>query len=386
MEMIRAALRYLIDNGLGILNLIFYKKRKTIVMSQSKSRYSGNSRWFFEYLVDNNYEVRWLYSDEKQKKYIPEKYHKKVLKRKSFKGLMYVLRSEYFFISYRSGDLGLFWHIGKRNTLTNLWHAIGIKKVALTDEKFDEKASKNHIKNEVKYYSYMIASSDLDRYNTSASQGVDVRNVLVTGTPCSDIYLNKKNKCTDKAVEKKILYAPTFRDYEVSFDMFFPFTDFRIEELVEYFSNRPDLILYLRPHPDDISSNKQAMALENKLPKNIVYFSQDVCDDIDEIIYTFDVIITDYSSIYMEPLLYGTPCIFIPIDYDKYTETRGLAYDYNTVTPGPKVNNTQDLFYFIDDALKDAPSHLGHREIVKSMFFKYTDGNSCKRICEEIIK
>lgn len=365
------------------LDLMLFKKKDIIIFSQSGSRYSGNSRYFFEYLVRNNFNVYWLYTDEIQRNKIPKAFKSHLIHRNTIEAFKVVVAAKYFVISYSGSDLGLFWYIAKNNTVISLWHAIGIKKVALLDKKFTNLISDNYINNEISHYSYMTVSSEIDRYTTSSSHGIDIRKVLVAGNPKTDNYL-KSIKFERNPIDRKILYAPTFRDYELKTDLFFPFSDFSLNKLKMFFEKHSDIKIYLRPHPSDFKSIEQATELQGNFPKNVVNFSTEICDDVDEYMFQFDLIITDYSSIYMEPLLADVPCIFIPFDYEYYIQTRGLAYEYHTITPGPIVSSFSELIDSIKDGLTGAPNWAVKRKIVKNMFFKYEDDQACRRIAQQV--
>ncbi len=372
-----------INFGCKSLSSTFLNKKDLIIFSQSKSRYSGNSRYFFEYLVKNGFNTYWLYTDEVQKNKIPEICEGHLIRRNTVKGFKVALNAKYFVISYSGSDLGYIWYIAKNNTVISLWHAIGIKNVALIDEKFSNQISNNYLNSETSNYSFMTVSSDIDRYTTSSSHGIDIRKVIVTGNPKTDYYLQSLNaKGTSKGT--KVLYAPTFRDYELKTELFFPFTDFTLDNLKDFFNEYPDIKIYLRPHPSDFKSIKQATQLQENFPENVLNFSSQVCDDIDEYMFQFDIVITDYSSIYMEPLLADVPCIFIPFDYDYYIETRGLAYNYESITPGPIVSTFSELTHSIEAALNGAPEWADKRKIVKNIFFKYEDDQACYRIAQQV--
>lgn len=362
-------------------------RRDLILFSQANERYNGNSRYLFEYLCDKGCNVFWLYTSDKQRDSAEEKYRKAFISRRSLKALHLVVRCDCAVISYAGSDFGFFWHIIKWHYVVGLWHAITVKQIALLDNKFTQKISKNYLKNETLFYNSQTSSSDIDRYITSCSHGIDVRNVFVTGNPKTDKYVISLNKISrsEKINSSKILYAPTFRDYVGHDSLFFSFSNFSPCQLAKLFHSNKNLKIYLRPHPADSKSIQQAIDLERLYPDNIIHFSQQVCDDVDEALWQFNVIITDYSSIYLEPLLGDTPCIFVPFDYDKYMETRGLAYDYEMVTPGPKVHSFEELTAAIDDAINGAPQWAQKRKLVTDMFFKYKDAGACKRIAEQVL-
>lgn len=59
----------------------------------------------------------------------------------------------------------------------------------------------------------------------------------------------------------------------------------------------------------------------------------------------FDILITDYSSIYIDYLLLDRPLIFLPYDKEQYLKGRGMNFEYDKVTPGAKPDSQQK---FID--------------------------------------
>ncbi len=362
-------------------------KSKRIIFSQTNGRYSGNSRYLFEYLSDEGRDVRWLYDSKAQLLKIPDEYRLNAIPRNSLSSFFYAIRAEIVVISYAGSDFGILWNAFCHKYVLGLWHAITVKQIALLDEKFTDRMVRKYLRRETSKYDAQICSSDIDRYVTAASHGIDVRKVYVTGLPKADRYMKMMSSKYIDLDDKKfeILYAPTFRDYDNLRDLFFPFGDFKKKELLSFFDLRPDIRIYLRPHPSDLKSNIQAKDLEKTFPDNIVYYSQKVCDDIDEMLHIFDAIITDYSSIYLEPLLGDVPCIFVPYDLDKYIETRGLAYDYDMVTPGPKVYSLDELMRAILEAENGAPKFREKRALVKDMFFKYKDDGACNRIARQVL-
>lgn len=374
--------------GLAVACFFTPKSEELTVFSQARGRYNGNSRYLFEYLVDNQYKVFWLYSADCQRAKIPDKFMKNVIKTRSIKGFLVLLRARNFVISHGLSDFGSYKILAKMNHVVNVWHGISIKNIHVLDRKVGRKKIASRLKNEMRYYKAMIASSDIDRYATSAFHRVDARNIYITGLPKTDQYvkcLDKKRSENKSKAATKILYAPTFRDYDDPKMLFFPFSDFDEAQLKSMLEGNEELKFYLRAHPNDTTSAQGAITLERKFPNHIVHYSKDIIDDIDEVLYDFDIIITDYSSIYMEPLLGDTPCIFIPFDYDQYMASRGLAYDYSLITPGPKVQSFGELVAAIAQAKTGAMEWAEKRRLVADIFFKYKDAGACRRIVSELL-
>ena len=64
-----------------------------------------------------------------------------------------------------------------------------------------------------------------------------------------------------------------------------------------------------------------------------------------------DVLITDYSSLFADFLIYDRPIIFAKFDHENYVKERSLFLDYEKDLPGPKVENWHELFYNIKDII-----------------------------------
>jgi CDP-glycerol glycerophosphotransferase (TagB/SpsB family) len=114
---------------------------------------------------------------------------------------------------------------------------------------------------------------------------------------------------------------------------------------------------------------------------------KDIEQDIYSVVPDYDILITDYSSIFFDYLLSDNPIIFAPFDYEKYiTKDRELYYDYDEVTPGPKCKNWEEVLEWIVKFKENPNLFKKEREEVKNRFHKYHDGKNCERVYEEIIK
>ena len=174
---------------LSILYIGWPKDKSLILFSQANSRYSGNSRELFEFLCKKKLNVIWLYTDEYQRNSAGSEFHNNFIKRNSLQGFILTLKAKKIVISYAGSDFGWYWLYLKSSIVISLWHAIMIKHVALLDNKFTSRMISEYLKNETYYYTYQMVSSDVDRYLTSSSHGIDVRKVLPLGNPKTDKYI-----------------------------------------------------------------------------------------------------------------------------------------------------------------------------------------------------
>ena len=76
------------------------------------------------------------------------------------------------------------------------------------------------------------------------------------------------------------------------------------------------------------------------IPESCHDFAFDVTHDIaiNELICSADAVISDYSSLVFEYSLFGRPMVFFAFDQGEYADWRGFYYDYDALTPGPRLH------------------------------------------------
>jgi CDP-glycerol glycerophosphotransferase len=100
-----------------------------------------------------------------------------------------------------------------------------------------------------------------------------------------------------------------------------------------------------------------------------------------------DLLITDYSSIFFDFLLLDRPMIFFAYDLDKYlAEDRAMYFEYDSITPGVKCHNYDELESNIDiimrNGCKDGYSRM--RKEVRSLTHDRPDDLAGRRILSGI--
>lgn len=91
--------------------------------------------------------------------------------------------------------------------------------------------------------------------------------------------------------------------------------------------------------------------------------------------------ITDYSSIVFEYSLLERPMIFYAHDRSTYIKERDFYYEYESLVPGPIVENTDELVQALQN------THFNKEKIIefKQKFFDEPDGQATKRFINQII-
>lgn len=368
----------------SFINLIMKNQidYSTWVFSSSYNRkFNYNSKYLFEYVINNEPSIQPLFviNDDDLRYKLQKKYGEQYfIETKSFKGIKRVLSSGVWFTSAGLPVYGL--NLNKNRLIINLWHGVPLKKIALMENNLNP-ITRIYFKYIFsKNYSYVLTTSNKLVDIMKQSFDIDGSKVKVLGQPRNDAIFNKNDRkkiLFDLYGElpnytKIILYAPTFRDKNKT--KFFPFADFNQSELNK-FLNRNKLLLFIRCHQSELNN---VIKIDSERVK---FINEDKVEDIMDIINIFDLLITDYSSIYIDYLLTMNPVLFLPYDKNDYIKTRGLNFNYDEVTPGPKPNTFKN---FMDEVLKllnDESYYDSERKRV-NIFFNEINRSCSAEICD----
>ena len=175
--------------------------------------------------------------------------------------------------------------------------------------------------------------------------------------------------------DKLILYAPTYRRNKPV--TFFPFEDFEAKELEE-FLEKNRTVLFIRTHSFETAD---ASAFQSK---RVRLFNEDKADDIMEYLSMFDLLITDYSSIYIDYLMLERPMVFLPYDLEEYEKEHGFNFSYDAVTPGDRPGNFRAFKKSVENAFAGQYDKAKQNSIRD--FFHLEKGPCCSKICDLIKK
>lgn len=201
---------------------------------------------------------------------------------------------------------------------------------------------------------------------------------LKTGIPRTDFFFNENKhsqikeslyKNNSLLEEKKvILYAPTFRRYEIDPG------NIHLDIQKMYAGLKGEYVLLIKLHP--------AIKLELDLSAEYQDFVFDYSSylDISELMIITDILITDYSSIPMEFVLLKRKMIFFAYDLEEYKKDNGLWEVYETSVPGPIVKNTDGIV----DAILNYKIDMPQLDAYAEKWTKYCDGSSSQRFVEEV--
>lgn len=250
------------------------------------------------------------------------------------------------------------------------------------------------------YYKYLFADNYEAVVTTSEelipvmsrSFLVEPERVKVWGQPRNDMLFQKmdageqmKNIFRGERLPeftRLLLYAPTFRDHGET--KVFPFPEFEragreaaLKRLQEFLEKHQSM-LCIRMHLYEKEGYEWLRALDHP-GSRIRFLNEDRVEDIMEVLAMFDLLITDYSSIYIDYLLLERPMLFLPYDREDYLKTRGFNFDYDEVTPGPKPKSYAEFLNSIEGLLYNEMNYVENRKKIERKF------NKIQEPCSEYI-
>lgn len=369
--------RYLRNYG----SYVVPKKDKFFIFlpTLNQNKFDGNVKALQIYMQREHKEIKTILISHHHRvlQEAREKFNLKASYFFSLRGLWYILRAEYIIID--SSFSGSFQQ-GKFN-LIQLWHGSGYKDVGLS---YKVNESNPALKSIYSKYKLVAATSDSDAKKQNLA--FQTNTTLVTGYPRNDIFFESNTTLIQQIKERYnllkyseiILYTPTHRD-EV-FEKIEAFSEDFWEKLQSYLEENNSLFIVKR-HPAD-----QSLKVPIKY-KNIHDWT-DIVSDIQEFLLITDLLITDYSSIATDFAITGRPILIYAYDLKKYIkQVRSMFYDLEDTLPQPILKTEQELLERIKDrSWQENPKVKESYDKFKLLFHKYLDGNSSKRVTEEILK
>ncbi|WEG13138.1 CDP-glycerol glycerophosphotransferase family protein [Pullulanibacillus sp. KACC 23026] len=270
----------------------------------------------------------------------------------------------------------------KQVECVQIWHAAGaVKTFGFEDKSTLERTNwaQKRFANVYQHFHRIVVGSDVMAERFLAAFHLPPSVILRTGVPRTDLFYNEKAKelaiqkwttlNPELSKKKVILYAPTYRDQELeAFQL-----ELDISEMQRALSDQYVLILKLHPA---IKNDLSFSELDGGFVMN--YSNQ----DINELLFISDLLITDYSSIPVEYSILEKPMIFFAYDEDTYLKDRGLWEPYETSVPGPIVRTTAELIRVIKEESYDLSEVRAYSEV----WNKYSKGQSSRNIVEYLIR
>lgn len=231
-------------------------------------------------------------------------------------------------------------------------------------------------------YTFVTVSSSEVIWAYQEAMGIPKEKILPLGISRTDVFFDKDflkearrrvwKRVPETVGKKVILYAPTFRGRVAN--AMAP-DQFSISKFFEAFSK--EYVLLIKQHP--------LVKKRPIIPKEYGDFAFDVSDclDIESLLITADLCITDYSSLIFEYSLLERPMIFFAYDVENYCDWRGFYYNYEELTPGPVYRTNEEMIEYI----KQIDNNFEKEQVskFKDKFMSACDGRATERILERVL-
>jgi len=311
----------------------------------------------------------------------------------SLRGLYYTLRAKVYVFDNQASDINGW---TSRNAMkVNLWHGVPLKKILMDDKtsslyklhlgKWGEKVRLRL------FMPWMAAGYDMVAATSEYVQGLlaqafnePSQKVAITGYPRNDILLWENPKpilVVEKLKEnlnarRVICYVPTHRK-EGHVSTISLFQTFDREEMEKCLA-RNDAIFLIKMH---YYHTEELASFSSDGPSRIHWLSGDEITELNSLLPFVDVMITDYSSAYIDYLLLDRPIIFAPFDLEEYlSQDRALYEDYNLATPGPKCCDWHAVIAAIDEVWTEVDRYREARKEARRKYHSYVDAGSSERV------
>lgn len=372
-----------------------------------------NQRAMFEEVKQDEHIQKIIFTRDDFKDFNLENYtNTTIVKIHSLKGLYLLSQCRVIFLTHSiSMDLSirygnkLFSIIKPRLSnrfIINLWHGIPLKRLlALTNENVQKITNRvSYNRKERAIYTGLIASSDIDSYAmASMFYPIQYKNIWLTGLPRNDFLLKPKEELPTyilqdieklekiKQDKKLILYAPTYRQSHVLEDCeYYQFTLDEIEKLRNLLIQN-NAILGFRMHY--FRNSNSLFNLEDYIDNEIFFdLGHNTINEISAAIRCSDIVITDYSSVYIDALYINKPVFSFAYDLENYKNNQdGVLYDLELAFPSKVVTQFENLLLELKEEFNSNKQINSEIYIhTRRMFFKYLDTFNASRVIKRIKK
>lgn len=308
------------------------KKNKVLIVIKHSVDFSGNLRIVTEEFIKLQDDfIIYIYKDgiiHKEAKEYLKNNNVVFLEGFSLYTLFHIITSGIVIVGHTIRDA----YISKTcysRFVVNLWHGVVFKNIELLMNNLNLD-KKKLIRNNSKIYNLILSSSKEDKLKMQ--RAFNVKNVYISGLLRYEIlkqdYYYKDQSLENEKIfieklksnKKLVLYAPTFR--ETNYD---PLSELCFDKIVEV-AKKNNFIFCIRVHPYTKILKKY------KYLDNIIFLNNDQYKETNLLLKYTDLLIVDYSSIWIDFLLLDKPIIMYTPDIESYVlKERGFAYTFSDV-------------------------------------------------------
>jgi CDP-glycerol glycerophosphotransferase (TagB/SpsB family) len=293
----------------------------------------------------------------------------------SLRGAWHLARSRVVVIAYSLRGLSSYaTGLTAKHLVIQVWHGIPLRRIGRLFPRETWWAD------ETPKYSAMVASSERERDHLArAFEPVPRDEIWLTGLPRNDFFLGDEAALpsdyrahlaslrTQLAGRRLVLYAPTWRDREEDHYRFSPEESARLSEVLR----RHHAVLGVRGH-----SNVRHLSRYTADADVAEIITLNHIPDVNVVMRETAVLVTDYSSIYLDFVLTGRPILHFTYDFENYLRNRiGFFYQLDEAFAGPRLLTFDQLLERLDRALASGVEEAQQYRQVRDLFHAHPAGS-----------
>jgi CDP-ribitol ribitolphosphotransferase len=266
--------------------------------------------------------------------------------------------------------------------IVQLWHAAGaFKTVGYSRSATAGKPPFNPYGRVHKNTTHVIVSSDFDAPFYAEALGVPESRLFPTGIPRMDRFFDPARRDAAIAKARQLLpqiaghqvwlFAPTYRGEKVATASY----DFERLDLDALYAlaEEKDAVVLFKHHPFITHRIHVPRGQRDRLVE-----ATDVPIDVNDLLFSVDLLITDYSSIVFEYSVLGRPMVFYAYDLAEYIAERDFYVPFEEFVPGPIVQTFPELL----EVIRRGDLQVEKVDAFARTHFAHLDGRSTDRVID----
>ncbi|MCE7792503.1 CDP-glycerol glycerophosphotransferase family protein [Salipaludibacillus sp. CUR1] len=372
-----------IKKGMALLiihlfNCLPIRKNKLFFMSYYGSQYGCNPKYITEYILNHypsdTFDIVWAFNEPD---HMGRETGFRKVKVMSLRYFYDMCTAKVIITNFRTTDLFV---KRKKQHYIQTWHSsLRLKQIEKDAENFLPENYVKMAKKDSRKCDVLLSGCQLSTDIFKRSFWFE-GDIMETGTPRNDLFFHTDHQKKEdilkklgiKAGEKVVLYAPTFRK-DQGLDVYkFDYKKV-LDELASKYGGSWKLLIKLHPH----MRNKSKDLMFGKRVIDVTPYN-----DIQELLYISDVLISDYSSLMFDFTLTKRPCfLYVPDLNDYLTHERGLYFEIKKL-PFIHAESSEELLEKIRKFEEEEyQNQIDHFTAATGTFEK---GNACQQVTEHI--
>lgn len=358
-----------------ILNWLIPKEKNSVFFYSSPD-FSDNARALYEEMraqgLHTKYRITWSVKDiEKYRSILPPDVH--VVAHRSVRGMWRFCRARFLI---RTHSLWGNRYIRGRQVMIVAWHGMPFKLLTQTNGKPSKPMQ----------YDFLCVTSPCFQNFYAELNHMPVEASIPCGLPRNDQLLRPSEVLQKMGLDsysKVLIWMPTFRNSTTGYkdgkdnDTGLPTVEMEDLSALNECLKAQNYLLVVKLHPwaktkiGTISMSNILLLRDCDIPYPYTLYA---------LIGQCDILITDYSSVFIDFLLTEKEICFVYDDMEAYQRTRGFVFDTpEDYMPGEKIKSFSELLRYIN-APPDPEKHATERKALAELFHAHLDDKSSMRM------